>query len=129
MVHFDEALDVALTVIRERLGRRRCSITFVRDVTGQLTTVLPDGALQGVEWDAVAQALDAKLGPHSSVPRLCCCANPTSSAAGHPRVTRPRSRAGNRGYVADRPAPDQTRIGCASREFVQSPIPWASRLA
>lgn len=66
MVRFDEALGVAIDAIRAMLGGRASSITFVRDVAGQLTAVLPDDALKGTEWEALGQALDEKLRPYSS---------------------------------------------------------------
>ncbi|PJB96563.1 MAG: hypothetical protein CO080_02735 [Nitrospirae bacterium CG_4_9_14_0_8_um_filter_70_14] len=69
MVRFDEALDVALEAIRAQLGGRTSSITFVRDVAGQLTAVLPDDALEGADWEALGQSLDEKLGPYSSGPQ------------------------------------------------------------
>ena len=70
MVRFDEALDVALEAIRAQLGNRTSSITLVRDVAGQLTAVLPDDALQGADWKALAQILNEKLGPYSSGPQM-----------------------------------------------------------
>lgn len=64
-MRFDEAIDAALGVIREQLGGRRCSITLVRDVAGQVTVVLGDGVLDSAEVELLAKGLDARLGRFS----------------------------------------------------------------
>jgi len=69
MVRFDEAIDIALHVVREELGNRLGFITLVRDVAGQLTVVLEDGVLDGVELERLAAVLDARLGRFSPGPR------------------------------------------------------------
>src|SRR2546425_1220880 len=65
MVHFDEAFEVAIKVIRDQLGSRTGSITLIRDVAGQLTAVLDDGALAADEWAPLANTLNERLGPFS----------------------------------------------------------------
>lgn len=65
MVLIDEALAIALKLIRAQLGNRTSSITFVRDVAGQLTAVLPDDAIEGAEWETLARSLGEGLGRHS----------------------------------------------------------------
>src|SRR3989442_6656193 len=69
MVHFDEALDVALKAIRDHLGSRPGTITLIRDVAGQLAAVLDDGAIAGDEWGPLANALNERLGPFSPGPQ------------------------------------------------------------
>ncbi len=65
MVHFDEALDVAIKVVRAQLGDRVGTMTIVRDAAGQLTVVLDKDALTVDEWDAVAATLHKELGRFS----------------------------------------------------------------
>jgi cellulose biosynthesis protein BcsQ len=69
VVRFDDVIDSALEVIRGDLGDRRCPVTLVRDVTGQLTAVLEDQALERRELERLATALDERLGRFSPGPR------------------------------------------------------------
>jgi cellulose biosynthesis protein BcsQ len=69
MVRFDEALDVAIKAIRAQLGGRTARITLVRDVAGQLTAALDDGAIADDEWGALANTLHERLGPFSPGPQ------------------------------------------------------------
>lgn len=69
MVHFDEAFDVAIKAIRDQLGSRPGSITLIRDVAGQLTAVLDDGAIAGDMWGPLADVLNDRLGPFSPGPQ------------------------------------------------------------
>lgn len=64
-MRFDETIDSALGLIRDHLGSRRCPITLVRDVTGQLTAVLEDPALDAHELERLATALNERLGRFS----------------------------------------------------------------
>ncbi len=69
MVRFDDALDVAIKAIRAQLGDRIGSITLVRDVAGQITAVLDDGAIANDEWGQLANTLNERLGPFSPGPQ------------------------------------------------------------
>lgn len=69
MVHFDEAFDIAIKAIRDQLGSRPNSMTLIRDVAGQLTAVLDDGAIPADEWDSLADTLNDRLGPFSPGPQ------------------------------------------------------------
>jgi cellulose biosynthesis protein BcsQ len=69
MIRFDEAVDIALDLIRGQLGNRLSSITLVRNVAGQLTAILEDQVLDVAELDQLAAALDARLGRFSPGPR------------------------------------------------------------
>lgn len=69
MVRFDDVLDVAIKVIHAELGSRTGSITFVRDVVGQLTVVLEDEALADDKWGPLANTLNERLGSFSPGPR------------------------------------------------------------
>jgi MinD-like ATPase involved in chromosome partitioning or flagellar assembly len=67
-VRFDETINSALAEIQGQLGNRRCPITLVRDVAGQLTAVLEDGVLEDAELERLATTLDARLGRFSPGP-------------------------------------------------------------
>jgi cellulose biosynthesis protein BcsQ len=65
MVRFDSTVDTALDLIRARPGGQGIPISLVRAVGGQLTAVLPDGALEPGERRILAAELHRKLGPYS----------------------------------------------------------------
>jgi hypothetical protein len=65
MITFDDALDAALALLRERLHNDETAITFVRDVTGQLTAILDDNSLAADQWNVIADALHDRLGVFS----------------------------------------------------------------
>ncbi|OIP35549.1 MAG: hypothetical protein AUK27_04170 [Deltaproteobacteria bacterium CG2_30_66_27] len=69
MVRFDDVLDVAIKGIHAELGSRTGSITFVRDVAGQLTAVLEDDALAADKWGPLANTLNEMLGSFSPGPQ------------------------------------------------------------
>lgn len=61
MVRFDDAIDVAISTVREALGASGAETTVVRDAAGVLTVVLPDDAQPSAGWDALAAKLDKGL--------------------------------------------------------------------
>jgi hypothetical protein len=65
MVRFDEAVTIALRTLEGYLASRETSITLVRDVTGQLSAVLPHGALNSHALSEAAAALHKKLEAYS----------------------------------------------------------------
>jgi hypothetical protein len=67
-VRFDEAIDSALNIIREKISNQ-CPVTLVRDVSGQLTAVLDDDVLDEPGLEELATALNERLGRFSPGPR------------------------------------------------------------
>jgi cellulose biosynthesis protein BcsQ len=65
MLGFDNAVDVALSTVRDKQQGRQHRITLVRDPTGQITAVLPNDALNNGEWDELADELHSRLGSYS----------------------------------------------------------------
>lgn len=68
-MRFDDAMPAALEEVRKRVGAGSCPITVVRDVAGRLTVVFDDPALAGDDWEALAGALDDRLGRFSPGPQ------------------------------------------------------------
>jgi len=64
-VRFDDAVSTVLDLIRAQLGNRKDRIILVRDVAGRISAVLSDQVLQADEYDALAKALDERLGRYS----------------------------------------------------------------
>lgn len=60
MVRFDDAIDTAVQVVAAVASD--IDATLVRDVTGAITVVLPDGALAADDWDPLAAKLGQALG-------------------------------------------------------------------
>ncbi len=64
-MRYDEALPAAVRTVREQVPDRRISMTVVRDVTGQISVVLDDKAIDRDIWPILARTLDEVLGRYS----------------------------------------------------------------
>jgi hypothetical protein len=65
MLRFDDSLGVCRAVLKEFFGDALPETTIVRDPTGTLTVVLPDGAVSPNRWDELAGLLHRRLGRYS----------------------------------------------------------------
>ncbi|MFZ4700935.1 MAG: hypothetical protein ACOYMG_12875, partial [Candidatus Methylumidiphilus sp.] len=65
-IRFDEALPICLDILKKEFGEKYIGATLIRDAFGTLSVVLPDKALDGEEWDNLANRLHEKLANYSS---------------------------------------------------------------